>query len=132
MSADAKEAAFQQDIINQMLAGGWKLGDPALYNRELALYPSDCLNYVKTTQPKTCKLTLTGLQTLSEFSAGCKIKSNILSTVFTLSFNTTSTPNRIAELLQERRTALISAAVTGKIDMRGWKHPESKTETEVA
>jgi type I restriction enzyme S subunit len=27
------------------------------------------------------------------------------------------------ELLQERRTALISAAVTGKIDVRGWKRP---------
>ena len=31
MSADAKEAAFQQDIIDQMLEGGWKLGDPELY-----------------------------------------------------------------------------------------------------
>jgi type I restriction enzyme S subunit len=26
-------------------------------------------------------------------------------------------------LLQERRTALISAAVTGKIDVRGWQPP---------
>ena len=53
MSADAKEAAFQQDIIDQMIEGGWKLGDPTSYNRELALYSSDCLEYVKTTQPKT-------------------------------------------------------------------------------
>jgi len=37
-----------------------------------------------------------------------------------------------AELLQERRTALISAAVTGKIDVRGWKPPESKPQTEAA
>ena len=29
------------------------------------------------------------------------------------------------DLLQERRTALISAAVTGKIDVRGWKRPSS-------
>lgn len=29
------------------------------------------------------------------------------------------------ELLQERRSALISAAVTGKIDVRGWQPPES-------
>ncbi|MCO8122871.1 restriction endonuclease subunit S [Stieleria sp. TO1_6] len=40
------------------------------------------------------------------------------------------------ELLQERRTALISAAVTGKIDVRGWKRPSSdarlETEMEVA
>lgn len=35
-------------------------------------------------------------------------------------------------LLQERRTALISAAVTGKIDVRGWRQPESENETEVA
>jgi type I restriction enzyme, S subunit len=34
--------------------------------------------------------------------------------------------------LQERRTALISAAVTGKIDVRGWKVPASKTEAEAA
>lgn len=36
------------------------------------------------------------------------------------------------ELLQERRTALISAAVTGKIDVRGWKRPsaDSPLETE--
>src|SRR5690554_3137501 len=53
MNADAKEAAFQQDIIDQMVAGGWKLGDPAKYDRKLALYTEDCLAYVKTTQPKT-------------------------------------------------------------------------------
>lgn len=28
------------------------------------------------------------------------------------------------ELMQERRTALISAAVTGKIDVRSWHSPE--------
>ncbi len=36
------------------------------------------------------------------------------------------------DLLQERRTALISAAVTGKIDVRGWQPPESKVENAVA
>ena len=53
MSADAKEAAFQQDIIDQMVEGGWQLGDPSNYNRDLALYTPDCLEYIKTTQPKT-------------------------------------------------------------------------------
>jgi type I restriction enzyme S subunit len=38
----------------------------------------------------------------------------------------------IADLLQERRAALISAAVTGKIDVRGWTPPESAAEQEVA
>ena len=41
MSADAKEAAFQQDIIDQMIEGGWKLGDPASYN-PATLYPASC------------------------------------------------------------------------------------------
>jgi len=36
------------------------------------------------------------------------------------------------ELLQERRAALISAAVTGKIDVRGWTPPVSATSQEVA
>lgn len=40
------------------------------------------------------------------------------------------------DLLRERRTALISAAVTGKIDVRGWKRPSAdrtlETEMEVA
>ncbi|MCK6936414.1 restriction endonuclease subunit S [Enterobacter roggenkampii] len=33
------------------------------------------------------------------------------------------------ELLKERRTALIAAAVTGKIDLRDWTPPASSTET---
>ncbi|AZE30307.1 restriction endonuclease subunit S [Pseudomonas chlororaphis] len=36
------------------------------------------------------------------------------------------------DLLQERRSALISAAVTGKIDVRGWQSPASAPLTELA
>ncbi|WIE47674.1 restriction endonuclease subunit S [Pseudomonas sp. GM17] len=36
------------------------------------------------------------------------------------------------DLLQERRSALISAAVTGKIDVRGWQPPASATSPELA
>ena len=37
--------------------------------------------------------------------------------------------NKLVMTLQERRTALISSAVTGKIDVRNWQHPnEAKTE----
>ncbi len=35
------------------------------------------------------------------------------------------------KLMQERRTALISAAVTGKIDIRNWQAPEQKITVEV-
>ena len=34
--------------------------------------------------------------------------------------------NQAIQLLQERRTALISAAVTGKIDVRDWVAPETQ------
>ncbi|MDM9652148.1 restriction endonuclease subunit S [Pseudomonas wenzhouensis] len=37
----------------------------------------------------------------------------------------TSDANESVRLLQERRSALISAAVTGKIDVRGWQPPAS-------
>ncbi|ATU44959.1 restriction endonuclease subunit S [Acinetobacter junii] len=36
--------------------------------------------------------------------------------------------NKAINLLQERRTALISAAVTGKIDVRNWQNPDKKNE----
>lgn len=52
MTADAKEAAFQLDIIREMLAGGWGIGDPTRYDRETALYTEDCLAFVKMTQSK--------------------------------------------------------------------------------
>ena len=35
---------------------------------------------------------------------------------------------RSIDLLKEHRTALISAAVTGKIDVRGWRKPDTKPE----
>ncbi|HMW02996.1 MAG TPA: restriction endonuclease subunit S, partial [Acidobacteriota bacterium] len=37
----------------------------------------------------------------------------------------TAEAQRGIELLKERRSALISAAVTGKIDVRGWTPPEA-------
>jgi len=36
------------------------------------------------------------------------------------------------DFLQERRTALISAAVTGKIDVRNWQAPEENKNKDVA
>lgn len=53
MTATAKEAAFQTDIINEMVAGGWLKGDAKHYDTTRALYPEDALTFVKQTQPKT-------------------------------------------------------------------------------
>jgi len=46
----ANELSFQGDMIQQLLANGWLLGNPENYNRELALYPEDLLGFVKDTQ----------------------------------------------------------------------------------
>ena len=43
-----------------------------------------------------------------------------------------ATAEEAVELLQERRTALISAAVTGKIDVRNWSPDPAPAEAEVA
>lgn len=48
--ASAKELAFQNDMIQQLLAKGWMLGKPEGYNRELALYSEDVLGFVQDTQ----------------------------------------------------------------------------------
>jgi type I restriction enzyme R subunit len=56
----ANEFTFQNDIIGQLVAGGWRLGTSEQYDRELALYPEDLLGFVKDTQDsqwqKFCKL----------------------------------------------------------------------------
>ena len=48
--ANANELAFQNDMINQLVANGWLLGKPEGYNRELALYEEDVLGFVKDSQ----------------------------------------------------------------------------------
>lgn len=56
----ANELTFQNDMIRQLVANGWKRGIPENYNRELALYEEDLLGFVKDTQDaewqKFCKL----------------------------------------------------------------------------
>jgi type I restriction enzyme R subunit len=48
--ASASEFAFQNEMIQQLVANGWLLGKPEHYNRELALYSEDLLGFVKDTQ----------------------------------------------------------------------------------
>jgi len=52
MTDPTKELAFQNDVIAQLSAAGWKLGEPARYNRALALYPEDVIGFVQDTQPE--------------------------------------------------------------------------------
>jgi type I restriction enzyme R subunit len=48
--ASASEFAFQNEMIQQLVANGWLLGKPEHYNRELALYSEDLLGFVQGTQ----------------------------------------------------------------------------------
>ena len=57
--ADSREARFQRDIIDAMVAGGWRTGAASGYDRNTALYTEDLLGYVKEAWPerweKFCK-----------------------------------------------------------------------------
>lgn len=61
MSLDdrAREKAFQNHIIGQLVAQGWLVGESAHYDKERALYPEDLIAYVQESQPegwqKYCK-----------------------------------------------------------------------------
>ncbi len=52
MGDPAKELIFQNEVIAQMVAAGWQLGDPVRYNRVLALYPEDVVGFVQDAQPE--------------------------------------------------------------------------------
>jgi len=55
----AREKAFQDHIIEQLVASGWLVGESARYDKERALYPEDLIAYVQESQPegwqKYCK-----------------------------------------------------------------------------
>ena len=50
--ADPREKEFQADITKALDAQGWKVGEPAQYDRARALYTEDVLAVVQETQPK--------------------------------------------------------------------------------
>lgn len=53
MSAKHQEIHFESDIVTHLTSHGWLEGDPAKYDRDLALYPEDVFTWVQETQPKT-------------------------------------------------------------------------------
>ena len=52
MSDQTNERTFQDEIIEHLLGNGWVLGSSAKYNRELAIYEEDLLDFVQETQPE--------------------------------------------------------------------------------
>ena len=56
MTSPHLEKAFEDGIEAALLAsGGWKKGDPAEFNAELALIPKELFGYIKETQPDLLK-----------------------------------------------------------------------------
>ncbi|MFP4147286.1 MAG: type I restriction endonuclease subunit R, partial [Halorhodospira sp.] len=49
--ADPKERAFQQTIIDELAASGWRVGSADRYDRERALYPEDVIGYFQEAHP---------------------------------------------------------------------------------
>lgn len=47
-----KERQFQIEIVQHLTSNKWVEGDVSRYDRELALYPQDIIEYIKTTQPQ--------------------------------------------------------------------------------
>lgn len=52
MADSTQEKIFQNDILAQMQANGWLLGESKHYNRELALYPEDVITFAQNSQPE--------------------------------------------------------------------------------
>ena len=52
MSSRHKERQFQVEIVQHLVAHGWVEGSASGYDREEALYPTDLVEYISTTQPK--------------------------------------------------------------------------------
>ena len=47
-----KERQFQIEIVQHLTSNNYVEGDASGYDRELALYPQDITDYIKSTQPQ--------------------------------------------------------------------------------
>lgn len=52
MNSPHKEVHFESDIVAHLTSHGWLEGEPAKYDRDLALYPEDVIGWIQDTQPK--------------------------------------------------------------------------------
>jgi hypothetical protein len=93
MNATSKQLVFQNKAIAKILAAGWQRRAEEKHGRTLALCPENAGDFIKASQPGQWQQLGSFIDRASE---------------------------QITRL-QERRTALISAAVTGKIDVRHWQ-----------
>jgi hypothetical protein len=91
-----KEITFETEICTHLGANGWLYaeGNATAYDRARALFPADVLAWVQSTQPDAWKVLVKNHGDLA------------------------GEAQRAIDLLQEGRTALISTAVTGQIDVR--------------
>ncbi len=55
MTTSTQEKIFQNDILDHMQSHGWLVGESKHYDRELALYPDDLFEFVKSTQNEQWK-----------------------------------------------------------------------------
>ncbi|WP_428418633.1 type I restriction endonuclease subunit R [Methylibium sp.] len=55
-----REKYFEEYIVKQLAALGWKVGETSGYDREHAVYPEDLLAWVQATQPKRWEKLLAG------------------------------------------------------------------------
>ena len=115
------EYKFQNEIIQAMVSNGWLPGESSKYNRTSGLYEEDGVSFVRETQDaqwqKYAKLYPSGPeQKLLERVAVQLGKADPMRRTRRCA---PSAPWGCCDT----RTALISAAVTGKIDVRSWEAP---------
>ena len=109
-----KEISFETEICEYLGANGWLYaeGDAAAYDRSRALFPADVLAWMQATQPEAWEV----LAKNHGAQAGEVLLARLREQIDQR--GTLDVPRHAIDLLQERRTALISAAVTGHIDVR--------------
>ncbi|MFN8469372.1 MAG: type I restriction endonuclease [Caldilineaceae bacterium] len=52
MAEKHREVTFEQELVASLLSHGWQEGDPKRYDRALALYPDDLIDWLQETQPQ--------------------------------------------------------------------------------
>ena len=68
-----KEITIEEGLVAHLTAHGWLEGDPAHYDRALALYPDDLIGWLQETQPQQwAKLTAQNKGDLTRCVGACR------------------------------------------------------------
>ena len=109
------ESAFETVIELHLMANGYVSVAAGGFDRDRAIFPDTVLAFIRETQPKEWER----LQALHDDQMGDQVLSDLCKWLETNGSPAPVIAHNTISLIRERRSAFITASMTGEIDVQG-------------